>query len=222
VWLTVFTGQTAPFDIGIVLLLTVLANMGLRLVIEHLVQPLQQETSESLSRPIAVVAFDRGLRIVLIGGGALFISHILGLNLVALMATDTPVMRVVRALVDVVIIVLLADFVWQTARVWIDHRLMEIAAADEIVTDAEPRNRHRLRTLLPVLRHALLVTVAAVAGFMGLSALGVAVGPLVAGAGVIGIAIGFGAQTLVKDVFSGLLFLFDDAFRIGEYIERAQ
>jgi small-conductance mechanosensitive channel len=219
VWLTVFTGQTAPFDIGIVLLLIVLANMGLRLVVEHLVQPSQQKTDEPLSRPLAIVAFDRGLRIVLIGGGALFISHILGLDLVALTTTDTPLMRVARALLDVIIIVLLADFVWQTARVWIDHQLSEIVAANELVTDDEVRNRQRLRTLLPVLRHALLITVAAVAGFMGLSALGVAAGPLVAGAGVIGIAIGFGAQTLVKDVISGMLFLFDDAFRIGEYIE---
>ncbi len=53
---------------------------------------------------------------------------------------------------------------------------------------------------------------------MALSALGVEVGPLIAGAGVVGVAIGFGAQTLVKDVISGMFYLLDDAFRIGEYI----
>jgi moderate conductance mechanosensitive channel len=42
---------------------------------------------------------------------------------------------------------------------------------------------------------------------------------LIAGAGVVGLAIGFGAQTLVKDVISGMFFLLDDAFRVGEYIE---
>ena len=54
---------------------------------------------------------------------------------------------------------------------------------------------------------------------MGLSSLGVEIGPLIASAGVIGVAIGFGAQTLVKDVISGVFYLLDDAFRVGEYIQ---
>jgi small-conductance mechanosensitive channel len=52
-----------------------------------------------------------------------------------------------------------------------------------------------------------------------LSAMGFEIGPLIAGAGVVGVAVGFGAQTLVKDIISGIFFLLDDAFRIGEYIE---
>jgi small-conductance mechanosensitive channel len=52
-----------------------------------------------------------------------------------------------------------------------------------------------------------------------LSSLGINIGPLLAGAGVVGLAIGFGAQKLVADVLSGLFFLMDDAFRMGEYIE---
>ena len=52
-----------------------------------------------------------------------------------------------------------------------------------------------------------------------ISALGVNITPLLAGAGIIGLAIGFGAQTLVKDVISGMFFLIDDAFRKGEYID---
>jgi small-conductance mechanosensitive channel len=52
-----------------------------------------------------------------------------------------------------------------------------------------------------------------------LSHLGFNIGPLLAGAGVIGIAVGFGAQSLVRDVISGVFFLFEDAFRVGEYID---
>ena len=52
-----------------------------------------------------------------------------------------------------------------------------------------------------------------------LSSLGVNIAPILAGAGVMGIAIGFGAQSLVKDVVSGIFFLIDDAFRVGEYVE---
>jgi len=54
---------------------------------------------------------------------------------------------------------------------------------------------------------------------MILSELGVNIGPILAGAGVVGLAIGFGAQTLVKDIVSGMFFLADDAFRVGEYID---
>jgi small-conductance mechanosensitive channel len=64
-----------------------------------------------------------------------------------------------------------------------------------------------------------MVTLAAIVVMLVLSSLGVDIGPLLAGAGVVGIAIGFGAQTLVKDVISGMFFLLDDAFRVGEYIE---
>ena len=53
---------------------------------------------------------------------------------------------------------------------------------------------------------------------MALSAMGVQIAPLIAGAGVVGVAVGFGAQTLVKDVISGIFYLLDDAFRVGEYI----
>jgi small-conductance mechanosensitive channel len=61
--------------------------------------------------------------------------------------------------------------------------------------------------------------VIAVAAMMVLSALGIEIGPLIAGAGVIGVAVGFGAQTLVRDIISGVFYLFDDAFRVGEYIQ---
>jgi moderate conductance mechanosensitive channel len=61
--------------------------------------------------------------------------------------------------------------------------------------------------------------VVAVGAMMALSALGVEIGPLVAGAGIIGIAIGFGAQTFARDVIAGMFYLMDDAFRVGEYIQ---
>jgi small-conductance mechanosensitive channel len=174
---------------------------------------------DRIGRPFAIIAFHRGLRIVLIAGGALAVAHILDLDLTALAATDTAAMRAARAVLDVVIIVLVADFIWQMTRVWIDHRLSETVSGDNVGTEAETRNRQRVRTLLPILRHVMFFAVIAVAGITALSTIGVAVGPLVAGAGVFGIAIGFGAQTLVKDIISGMFFLFDDAFRVGEYIE---
>jgi small-conductance mechanosensitive channel len=64
-----------------------------------------------------------------------------------------------------------------------------------------------------------MILFSAVAIMMALSSLGVEIGPLIAGAGVVGVAIGFGAQTVVKDVISGMFYLLDDAFRVGEYIQ---
>ncbi len=80
-------------------------------------------------------------------------------------------------------------------------------------------NQGREHTLLPVLRKCVGVILALIAGLACLSSLGVNIGPLLAGAGVIGIAIGFGSQKVVSDILSGFFFLMDDSFRVGEYIE---
>ena len=76
-----------------------------------------------------------------------------------------------------------------------------------------------MATLLPLLRVVLLVTLLTMVAMSILSSMGVNIAPILAGASVMGIAIGFGAQSLVKDVVSGIFFLIDDAFRVGEYVE---
>jgi small-conductance mechanosensitive channel len=63
------------------------------------------------------------------------------------------------------------------------------------------------------------VAIITLTGLLALSQLGINITPLLAGAGVVGLAIGFGAQTLVQDVVSGVFFLMDDAFRLGEFID---
>ena len=77
----------------------------------------------------------------------------------------------------------------------------------------------RLNTVAPILRGAALAAIVTFTGIFALSALGVNIAPLLAGAGVLGLAIGFGAQKLVADVINGVFYLYEDAFRIGEYIE---
>jgi small-conductance mechanosensitive channel len=68
-------------------------------------------------------------------------------------------------------------------------------------------------------RNTILIGLAVIAVIVALSTLDLDIGPLLAGLGVIGIAIGFNAQTLVRDVISGLFFLMEDALRVGEYID---
>jgi small-conductance mechanosensitive channel len=102
---------------------------------------------------------------------------------------------------------------WEIARTAIDRKL----AAEQNQPADSPSSR--LRTLLPLLRVTLMITIGVMATLSVLAALGVDILPLLAGASVVGIAIGFGSQQLVRDVVSGAFFLMDDAFRLGEYIE---
>jgi small-conductance mechanosensitive channel len=75
-----------------------------------------------------------------------------------------------------------------------------------------------LRTLLPLLRTMLSITIIIVAGMMMLSELGVNIGPLLAGAGIVGVAIGFGSQTLVRDLITGIFLLLENAMQVGDFV----
>jgi len=77
----------------------------------------------------------------------------------------------------------------------------------------------RSTTVLPMVKKFIGTVLIVVVVLTILSSIGVEIAPLLAGAGVIGLAIGFGAQKLVTDILSGFFFLLDDAFRVGEYIE---
>ncbi|MEM8664135.1 MAG: mechanosensitive ion channel domain-containing protein [Pseudomonadota bacterium] len=110
---------------------------------------------------------------------------------------------------------------WQAVRVWVNARLEEEMpdAAQDGEGEGFGPGASRLATLLPIFRNVMFFLIISVLLMVGLSSLGVDVAPLFAGAGVVGLAIGFGAQALIRDVFSGAFFLFDDAFRRGEYVE---
>ncbi|WP_460448343.1 mechanosensitive ion channel family protein [Alsobacter sp. SYSU BS001988] len=111
---------------------------------------------------------------------------------------------------------LLADMAWAATCGAIDSKLDRIAAVSR---DPEAGSQARLVTLLPLLRKATGVAIAALLVLSALSVFGIEITPLLAGAGVVGIAVGFGAQTLVRDILSGVFYLVEDVFRIGDYIE---
>ncbi|MEK1929219.1 MAG: mechanosensitive ion channel family protein [Pararhizobium sp.] len=124
--------------------------------------------------------------------------------------------RLIQGVLAGAIILLVADILWQIAKALI-NRTIERARIDTS-DDAHKARNARLLTLLPILRTMLAIVIALIAVMMVLSGLGVQIGPLIAGAGIFGVAIGFGSQTLVKDVISGVFYMMDDAFRVGEYI----
>ncbi len=181
----------------------------------------QPSTFDTLGGQVKVVAV-RSSRIVLFIATGLFLAKIWGVDLSSF-AEESFGARLAGALVDIGLTVLIAFVLWQLARIAIDRRLAEEGIDGEEATP-EPgeqggKGASRMRTLLPLMRAVAKVTIAVMAVMLVLSALGVNIGPLLAGAGVIGLAVGFGAQTLVRDIVSGVFFLVDDAFRTGEYID---
>ena len=92
-------------------------------------------------------------------------------------------------------------------------------------TDEESENAQasasssRLETLAPIFRVVLGVIIFVTAALVILASLGISITPFIAGASVFGLAISFGSQTLVHDIVSGIFYLADDAFRVGEYID---
>ncbi len=104
--------------------------------------------------------------------------------------------------------------IWEVASSLIERHL------DELDEAGGPRARTgRAKTLFTVARNALMVVLAAVSTLMVLSELGVNIGPLLAGAGVFGLAVGFGAQRLVQDVITGVFILFQDLMAVGDVVK---
>ncbi len=164
------------------------------------------------------VYLDRGIRALLIVAAALFLAGVWNIDLVELTSRDTVATRLVRGALSSIVILLVADLIWQVVKTHIDRRLVRLQA--EAIPGSEAAlSQARIRTLLPMFRMAAFIVLAAVAVLMTLSSLGVDIGPLIAGAGIFGVAIGFGSQTLVRDIISGIFYLLDDAFRVGEYIQ---
>ncbi|MBE0529028.1 MAG: mechanosensitive ion channel family protein [Thermoleophilia bacterium] len=84
---------------------------------------------------------------------------------------------------------------------------------------AAQRAGQRAQTLGSLLRYATTIVIFAIAALMVLAELGVNIGPLLAGAGIVGIALGFGAQSLVKDFLSGAFMLMEDQYGVGDVID---
>ena len=125
-------------------------------------------------------------------------------------------------MLDVIVILFIGYIIYQAFRIWIDNKIAEEQGDDdegELGDEGAGSSASRLATLLPLFRNFILIVLVASIFLIVLMELGVNVGPLFAGAGVVGVAVGFGSQALVRDIFSGGFFLFDDAFRKGEYLD---
>jgi small-conductance mechanosensitive channel len=150
---------------------------------------------------------------VLIGAAAVvLLLETWGLGALAWFSEGTLGNRLVQTLFNIACTLLLALVVWEVTNSSIQRRLTRLAR------DSHAARSARVRTLLPMLRTVLGVFILVFVVLNALSQLGLNVAPLLAGAGVVGLAIGFGSQTLVKDVITGVFLLLEDAVAVGDVV----
>jgi small-conductance mechanosensitive channel len=147
---------------------------------------------------------------------ALWLLDIWGIEL-------TFISSMVNAVFSILLTLILAHMIWSQTNRYIERKLF-VPALTEAQAEAQDEEYasimlSRSHTLLPVMRKFLGVVLVVMVTLIVLSSLGINITPLMAGAGVVGLAIGFGSQRLVTDILSGIFYLIDDAFRVGEYIE---
>jgi small conductance mechanosensitive channel len=128
---------------------------------------------------------------------------------------DTPLGRqLAESAFSIIAVVVLALIFWEAVNSGVERYLTQTDAQGNAVERSA-----RIRTLLPLLRKVVFAVLAVMVSLIVLSELGINIGPLLAGAGVIGLAVGFGAQTLVKDVITGLFILVEDTIAVGDYVD---
>lgn len=122
------------------------------------------------------------------------------------LASDSGAL-VISMIVHVAIILGIATLIWTVVASFIEHRLSAASAPSA-----------REQTLLSLFRNAVLILIVTMTLLIVLSQIGINIGPLIAGAGVIGLAIGFGAQKLVQDIITGVFIQLENAMNTGDVV----
>jgi small-conductance mechanosensitive channel len=143
----------------------------------------------------------------------LFLMEAWGLDAFAWFGRGQLGARLLGSLVSIVLTILVAVAIWEFSNAAIQRHLTKLSR------DAQAARSARVRTLLPMLRTLLSATIVVFVALNVLTEIGVNVAPLIAGAGVVGLAIGFGSQTLVRDVITGIFLLFEDAVAVGDVVQ---
>ena len=198
--------------------LVIVAAGFARMVVSVLIGRVRPSDLEGPEHTFRVrLAFYRPILARLIGVGinliaVLALLQLYGLGgLTWLLASDVG-HRVASGIATLAVTIGLAFAVWEIANIAIQRHLETLRREAQAVRSA------RIRTLLPLMRTALSIAIVIVAGLMVLSEIGVNIAPLLAGAGIIGVAIGFGSQKLVQDVITGVFLLLENTMQVGDVV----
>lgn len=155
----------------------------------------------------------RGLQIVAVIFATILCLGFWGIDVAGWLGSAAGV-AVVGPLISIVMVVLVAWTLWVALDAWI-AAVLSVSAAGGGMRERSAR----ARTLLPLLRNVAFVILSVLTAIGVLANLGINVAPLIAGAGVVGLAVGFGSQQLVQDVITGLFILLEDTLAIGDVID---
>jgi small-conductance mechanosensitive channel len=144
--------------------------------------------------------------------GFVAVLEVWGVDAVVWFSGDQIGSRLLSAVVTIAIAAFAAAAIWEVANALMDRQVNVLSREGHYARAA------RLRTFQPMLRTALLCLIVAVVGLTALSEIGVNVAPLLAGAGIVGIAIGFGSQKLVQDLITGLFLLLENTVQVGDNV----
>jgi small-conductance mechanosensitive channel len=120
--------------------------------------------------------------------------------------------KLFSAAITILIAGVISLIVWEATTASLERQI------DHLNKQAQLAKSARLRTLMPILRTVLLMTLIAIFGLTALSEIGVNIAPLLAGAGILGVAIGFGSQKLVQDFITGIFLLLENAMQVGDAV----
>jgi len=150
------------------------------------------------------------IRVLIYAFAVLTLLDIWGVDVFGLIST--PAARaLIGRLVTIAFIILISVIVWEAISAAIERYLEG--------QDGGGSPSQRAQTLLPLLRNVVMVALGIIVTLTVLSELGINIGPLIAGAGILGLAIGFGAQTIVKDFITGFFILVEDTIAVGDIVE---
>ncbi len=196
-------------------------------LVQHLVPPMK---GEGLAAKRAYTSTLRSYihigRVLLFAMVIFLISYVWGVDIGYLTASGIGP-QVASDLIEMLIILAIGYLLSELVSLWINRKMAAEQTAlgldldDQEIGGGEGGGvgGSRLSTVLPLVLSISTTAIAVVTVLVALANIGVNITPLLAGAGIIGLAIGFGAQKLVSDIVSGIFFLLDDAFRVGEYVE---
>ena len=120
--------------------------------------------------------------------------------------------------VRILVIILTSLIAYRVVKMLVDHMRRKVEDDDP---DTMSEVEKRAETLGRIVKQISLVIIGLVAGMLIMKELGFEIGPMIAGAGIAGLAIGFGAQNLVRDIITGFFLLLENQMRVGDVVEIA-
>ncbi len=195
----------------IVIILAIVINRIIKLAFRRVISIQEDnEKKETNIRNERYINLSRQLLAVFVYVSAsLFILKFFGFDLFDYFSSDLG-NKVIEKFFTIIFVIIFSFIFWTVCSSSID----KIASRENL-----DRTGNRLRTLLPLAKNALLIIILITSIIIILSELGINIAPLLAGAGIIGLAIGFGAQTLVKDIITGAFIVFENTLSMGDVVD---